>query len=741
MGLFFASAVASAVIAASPALSGSALTTSTYSVPVKRVPGRALIKLHSTSKAAAAVVDDAALKDLSARSGLTVTLVRPSVLGWLIVEVREGAGVPDEARTLEMIEVLGKDAAVAAVSENKWMRAFATANDPGRGQEWHLDVIGINEAWDVTQGLSTQRIGVVDTGLVRGHEDMQGKVAGGFDFISNGGSAVDGDGRDAQFQDPGDDPNGDRDSFHGTHVAGTIAAATNNGVGISGVNRNAQLMIVRALGFGGGDLVDIMEGAFWLAGGQVNGVPDVGANRVSVMNLSLGSASTCSSFEQDVITEIDNAGVVFVAAAGNDSGPVGSPANCTGVVSVAAHGQTLALAPYSSFGSQIDIVAPGGDQQNFGQAGGVLSSIGPDSNSYGFFEGTSMAAPHVAGVISLLQAIDPSTNRAKAEQLLTTTGVDCNSCQGKKAMNANAAVRAVVVTDPVDPPVDPVDPPVDPVDPPAGDDNLEENDDPASARGLVCNGSRSLVALPRDQDWFNVSVAPGTMTITLEAGTPDLDLYLVQNGNIVGESETGTGDEAVNVDITRSQVLQVLVNPFDDTTNGIAHTGPYTLSLTCTPGEAIPVEPEPVDPGPIEDDADEPNDAVDTAVELFCAQDVEDLTLTDDDWFFVEVRDGDTLAIEKDGAGDAELAIVDGDGVVLNSGTAGAEARDLPAGRYLIHIPVTAVASAYELRVNCLTPSEDTPSVSGGCASTGATSTPSSLLGLGLLLLLRRRRR
>ena len=106
------------------------------------------------------------------------------------------------------------------------------------------------------------------------------------------------------------------------------------------------------------------------------------------------------------------------------------------------------------------------------------------------------------------------------------------------------------------------------------------------------------------------------------------------------------------------------------------------------------------------------------------------------------MRDGDTLAIDKSGAADAELQIVDGEGVVLNAGTDGAEARDLPGGRYLIHVPAAAVAAGYSLAIDCRSPRGDdkTPSVAGGCAST-STSMSSPLLALGLLVLLRRRRR
>lgn len=729
---FFVVCVTSAVLAAATSQAATAITTpvAVSPTPVSRVAGRALIKLTPHSKTSVASVDAARLKALSGRSGVQVELVRASVLGWLLVDVSQGDLKPNEDQTLQLIERLRNDDEVSAVSDNKWMRTLAVANDPFRNQQWPLDVMDTNEAWDVTQGLSSQRIGIVDTGLIRNHEEMQGKVAGGFDFISSSDTAGDNSGRDENFEDPGDDT----DSFHGTHVAGTIAAATNNGVGISGINRNAQLMIVRALGFGGGDLVDIMEGALWLAGGQVNGVPAIGANRVSVMNLSLGSASSCSQFEQDIILAIDQAGVVFVVAAGNDSGPVGSPANCAGVIAVAAHGQTLALAPYSSFGSQIDIVAPGGDQQNFGEAGGVLSSLGPNSSGYAFYEGTSMAAPHIAGVVSLMQALDPTINRQKAETLLATTGVACSSCQSKKAVNAHAAVLAARPGSPVDPPP-PVDPPVDA----NGDDALEENDLPAQARGLACGSTRSLVALPRDQDWFDVSVAPGPMTVTLQGGAPDLDLYLLQNDGIIAQSESSSGNEAINVNVGGSGVLQVMINPFDDTNSGVAHTGPYNLTITCTPGEAIAVEPEPGEP--LGDDVNEPNNVVDAAVEIFCAEEVVDLTLNDDDWFFIEVRDGDTLKIAKTGAGDAEIAIVDGAGAVLNAGATGAEAPALLAGRYLVLIPSGVVAASYSLSVQC-TESAQAPSgpplAVGGCASSSPTM---PLMGVfGLLGLLRPRR-
>lgn len=579
-------------------------------VPETHLPGRALLKLRPTSRAAAALVDVDALKALGARTGLELSLVKQSILGWLVVDLRPvGGGAPDEDETLALIARLAADDAVAAASENRWARAFATPNDPSFNQMWHLSQTRLPAAWDDEQGNSAQRIGVVDTGLLRNHEDVGSKAVVGFDFIGNGTTAGDGDGRDADFTDNGDSCNGSANSFHGTHVAGTIAAATDNGVGIAGVNWNARLAIVRALGRCGGDIVDIMEGSVWLAGGQVAGVPSIGADRVTVMNLSLGSRGNCTAFEQDAVNAIDAAGVVFVAAAGNDGGVVNSPANCNNVVSVAAHDRSMSRASYSSFGAQIDIVAPGGDISG-GYQNGVLSTLGPTTNAYAFYQGTSMAAPHVAGVISLLQAKDPSLGRVKAEQALIQGGQACSNCSGKVALDAAGALAQVVRGgSPPDP--------VDPTDPPAVDDAFEDNDLVAVARRLRCGDTHDLVALPRDQDWFFVDVDVGPFSVGIDAGAADFDLYLVRDDTeILLRSETTTGVESITADVTRPQRLQLLVNPFANDTS--AATGPYRLTLSCTatadtpppdPTEPAPVDP--TDPAPVD-----PGDPVDPGVDL-----------------------------------------------------------------------------------------------------------------------------
>jgi serine protease len=729
-----------------------------HGTPDKLVPGVGLVKLKGiASKDLVAARQGSpafgALKGLSSRSGVVVTLIRPVVLGWAFVQVRDGNAatgrVPTESETLALLERLRSDEAVSAVSEDKWMRPLLTPDDPGLGQMWHFDIIGAESAWDITQGVSSQRVGIIDTGLVRDHEDVGNRAVAGFDFISNSGTANDGNGRDNDFDDPGDGCGGPA-TFHGTHVAGTVGATADNGTGVVGLNWNAGLVIARTLGVCGGDLVDIGEAAVWMAGGQVDNVPPVGANQVSVMNLSLGSQSACSGFEQDVVDFANQQGSVFVAAAGNDGGAVGSPANCSGVVSVAAHGPSRALTNYSSFGSEIEIVAPGGDL-SFGQDGGVLSSIGPNADFYTFQQGTSMASPHVAGAISLMQAINPTLSRVDIISILQNSGTACANCGTKRAMLLDAALAATPA------PADPVDP-VDPVDPIDGEDDLEENDSFDSAKGgIECNESVALFASQADQDWFLIGTGNNQqvqISVSSSNGA-DLDLYVLDgptNEDIIAFSETTTGNESVN--FTASGVeLHVLVNPFETA------TGPYTFTVTCVGGDD-PVDPgpgpDPVDPGEGEgedepvgpdpgaaEDTFEPNESIEDAFELFCDEE-KNLTARNDDLFAVEVREGDDLSAVISSNGLAlTTAILTLDGTVLKEGTdtQPARANDLDGGTYIVKVTPAGGVGTYRLRAACTPPNiVQGPAANGGCSSTGASAAPMALALLGLIALRRRRR-
>jgi serine protease len=240
-------------------------------------------------------------------------------------------------------------------------------------------------------------------------------------------------------------------SWHGTHVAGTIGAVTNNSQGVAGVNWQAKLLSVRVLGKCGGYTSDIVEGMRWAAGLPVPGVPN-NPNPAKVLNLSLGgNINSCPDTYQSAINAVNAAGGIVVVAAGNSNSSAAgfTPANCNGVITVGATNRSGVRARYSNYGSVVDISAPGGDS-----AGGVLSTAntgaqGPASDSYEYKQGTSMAAPHVAGVASLMLAINPTLNFTQTETILKLTakpfgpGHSCNGSTtcGAGIVNAHAALR------------------------------------------------------------------------------------------------------------------------------------------------------------------------------------------------------------------------------------------------------------------------------------------------------------
>lgn len=435
--------------------------------PRRRVPEHVLVKLAGIDAAALRAADagderarariGSAVRQLERDSGSVLSYVRALPRGWALLS----APGLDEEETAAVIERVAKQPMVVAAAADHWNRALRTPNDEYLSYQWDVDAIGLKGAWDYTQGKSTQRVAVIDSGTYLAHPELAGRDANGFDFISNSDFSADGDGRDYDYNDPGDgncQGSGEPDSFHGTHVAGTILASSNNGSGIAGINWSAQLITVRSLGQCGGSDVDIMEGLAWLGGEPISGVPNLpAADRPSVVNMSLGGPSDCSQFNEDVLSFVVSRGVVPIIAAGNDGGPVNSPANCPSAISVAAFGPDGGLASYSSFGNEIDIVGPGGDQDATGnQEDGVLSLYSTALDPpYIFYQGTSMAAPHVAGVVSLLQAIDESLGAADVLSLFGDVPAgSCSGCSGKPALRADLLVAEVsgnVSTVPGDP--------------------------------------------------------------------------------------------------------------------------------------------------------------------------------------------------------------------------------------------------------------------------------------------------
>lgn len=367
--------------------------------------------------------------------------------GSVVVQLNKPLG---QTKAASLISALDREAGVAGVQADQIVHTTSIPNDPDYGQQWQLsdDTNGMNyaAARDISAG-SGVTVGVVDTGITS-HPDLDGSVASGYDFITDPALSRDGDGRDANPQDQGDFgdascPTGQGNSdWHGTHVAGIIAAQTDNGVGIAGVAGNAKIEPLRALGAcGGGYLSDVTDAMLWGAGESVPGLPD-NPNPVQVINLSLAGSGSCPAQYQSAIDRVRARGVSVVVAAGNGSADASTnaPANCNGVIAVGAADRNGAKASYSNFGSTVALMAPGDN---------VLSTVNqgsttPGEPGYGVLSGTSMAAPHVTGTIALMKAQNPSMTpdeiAAKLKNSARPMTQPCDQGCGAGMLDAAAAL-------------------------------------------------------------------------------------------------------------------------------------------------------------------------------------------------------------------------------------------------------------------------------------------------------------
>jgi serine protease len=377
--------------------------------------------------------------------------------------------VIEDAEASEMQSMLDKISQmsdVLYVEEDKLMQHMLQPNDTRYGEQGHYfdqgTSINAEPAWDKATGQGVV-VAVLDTGY-RPHADLNDNILPGYDMISGTDISNDGDGRDSDAKDPGDWTENDQcglgragrnSSWHGTHVSGTIAAETNNNRDVAGVAFNAKIVPVRVLGMCGGRTSDIADGIVWAAGGGVSGVPR-NQNPAQVINLSLGGGGSCSQTYINAINSARSNGATVVVAAGNSDRNASNavPANCPGVLTVAATGPTGNKASYSNFGSVVDVAAPGGDIRLFGLSGGVLSTLnsgtrGPASDSLEFFQGTSMATPHVAGIAALLYEVKPDATPDEIEAAIVNSAQlfpgSCSQC-GSGIADASAAIDAISPT-------------------------------------------------------------------------------------------------------------------------------------------------------------------------------------------------------------------------------------------------------------------------------------------------------
>ncbi len=334
-----------------------------------------------------------------------------------------------KALTLDRIRSLRKDPEVEYAEPNFIRKPCVSPNDPRFELQWHYQLINLPEAWDITTGSDEITVAVLDSGILSGHPDLGARLTDGYDFVSQIDNANDGDGRDPDPEDPGDDPEGESSSFHGTHVAGTLGAATNNDLGVAGVTWNTSIMPLRVLGLEGGTDADVAQAIRYAVGLNNNSgtVPERPAN---IINMSFGGPGF-SQTVQDAVQDARAEGAILVAAAGNESTRLAFyPASLAGVISVSAVDLNLQKPTYSNFGSFVDVAAPGGDTSadlnGDGFGDGVLSTLGNDQGEffYRFYQGTSMAVPHVAGVLALMLAVNPNLTPSDIDQLLAGTHPD-----------------------------------------------------------------------------------------------------------------------------------------------------------------------------------------------------------------------------------------------------------------------------------------------------------------------------
>lgn len=492
-----------------------------------------------------------------------------------------------EARALAK-EMMARDPQIEYAEPDRIMTKMMTPNDPRYSEQWHyFDATGglrLPAAWDNSTGAGI-RVAVIDTGY-RPHVDLSGQFLAGYDFISDTAVSNDGNGRDSDASDPGDAVTAgacyagspaSSSSWHGTHVAGTIAAATNNGVGVAGVAFGAKIVPVRVLGKCGGYTSDIADAIVWSSGGSVSGVPNIAA-RAHVINMSLGGGGACDTTTQNAINSARSRGTVVIVAAGNENQNASnaSPANCSGVVTVAATTKAGGRASYSNYGTVVDVAAPGG-----GTGGGVLSTLnsgtnGPGADTYASYQGTSMATPHVAGVAALMLAKNGALTPDQIESKLKSTArafpATCSGC-GTGIVDAAAAVASATSgggTTPTGPTIAE-----------SESNNTIATADVVSTANTTVTGN---MGSSTDSDYFVVQLPAGkTLTATMTPGssTADYDVYIYNSsGTQLALSENGAGatDTASVANTTSATAARYVRVKYYSGGTG-ATNGKYTLKL------------------------------------------------------------------------------------------------------------------------------------------------------------------
>jgi serine protease len=479
----------------------------------------------------------------------------------------------DRASAQALMRRLANNPNVQYVEVDKLNHIVLTPNDTRYSEQWqYFNATGgikADQAWNLTTGTGSV-VAVLDTGITT-HSDIAANLLPGYDFIVDTFVSVDGDGRDSNPADPGDwnnatecdspgyDAPASNSSWHGTHVTGTVAAVTNNAKGVAGTAYGAKVVPVRVLGKCGGYDSDIADAMVWASGGTVSGVP-ANANPAEVVSLSLGGGGECGATTQAAIDGGVSRGTTFVIAAGNDNANVSgsSPANCNNVIAVGSITSTGARSSFSNYGSGVDIAAPGSS---------ILSTLNsgaqtPGAESYAVYSGTSMATPHVAGVVALMQAYatTPKTP-AQIESLIKSTARAFPSTPsqpiGAGIVNALAAVQAVNAPPP---------------------NTTLENGVAKTGLGASTGASLNYTML--------VPAGATNLKFVMSGGTGDADMY-VKFGSAPTDSVydcrpyVGGNAETCNIATAQAGTYYIRVKAYS-TFSGVSLTGSYTAGSTNT---------------------------------------------------------------------------------------------------------------------------------------------------------------
>jgi serine protease len=409
---------------------------------------RVLVKWRATAEATAgaSAVGDRLAK-LNSSSGLLLKHMRDLGPRLELLRLEQPVTSPELERILERL-VQQSQVEYAVADQRRW--PHLVPSDALFNAQWHLQstqpaATRAELAWDTTTGSAGTVVAVLDTGVRFNHPDLQraesgGRLLPGFDFITDSAIANDGNGRDGDPSDPGDwiDSNDIQQpdfsgceltdsSWHGTRVSGIIGARTDNGIGVAGESWRAWVLPMRVLGKCGGFDSDILAAMRWAGGLSVGGVTD-NPYPAQIINLSLGSSGACPASYRDVVSELRGQGVLVVASAGNDGSVVGAPANCPGVLAVAAIRHVGTKVGFSNLGPQVALSAPGGNCVNVNPGEPCLFSIDTTidtgrtvpagaayTDQFNFNVGTSFSAPIVAGAAALMH----SMNARLGPELLT----------------------------------------------------------------------------------------------------------------------------------------------------------------------------------------------------------------------------------------------------------------------------------------------------------------------------------